>query len=111
MGRAVELLKEVAEERPDFVYAPPNDQGACVYVHEGEPSCIVGHVLVRMGVPTEHLDFDVPDNIPTAIGLLSRLEETGLVDVNSDDAWVLERAQREQDSGVPWGKAVKMALS
>jgi hypothetical protein len=56
LDRAKELLEEVVKGNEDFIYAPPADENACVYQHEGKPSCVVGQALFKAGVTPEELE-------------------------------------------------------
>jgi hypothetical protein len=108
-------VTEVANERPDYSYLSDHDQ--CLYVDDTEmglvPSCLVGHVMARLGVPlTVLLGWNDQD----AARLLHRLVEDGEVTFPSiyDEAAVarvLARAQERQDDGVPWGLAAQAGLS
>lgn len=101
---ALSVLTEVVAERPSFVYDPP-DRGRCVYVSGGEPSCGVGHALVRLGIPVA--DLAQLDSRDVSAG---DLDTTGLV-AFSDEATrlLLARFQEHQDSGVPWQEALRRA--
>lgn len=57
-NKAIELLEKALEEKgPDYVYE--RIDGGCVYVSNGQPSCIVGHALAYAGVPIETIStFD-----------------------------------------------------
>lgn len=95
-------LREVAAERPDYVYV--NDRDApcrCVYWHESEgaPGCIFGHALQRLGV-------DVSSIISAGIRLvLNGWDVPG-------DYGPFVAVQNAQDGGagvgrLPWGECVK----
>ena len=36
-------LREVAAERPDYIYEPPVGGSDCWYLHDNGPGCIFGH--------------------------------------------------------------------
>lgn len=98
--RAVELAREVvAEVGADFVYKSPDASPGGFYVHPGDkPGCLVGHVLLRHGVPVETLKQY------NDLGVFLLHGETSLL---SDGASAfLEEAQDLQDNGKPWGRAV-----
>lgn len=108
----LDLLAEVvADMGEDYVY--PDElreggvEGACYYVVNGQPACIIGHVLARAGL----LDH------PVAVGNWNamRLGVAGL-DVDTappvttvDAARVLAAAQSTQDDGDTWGEALRCA--
>jgi hypothetical protein len=104
--RAVELLIDVVEQYgEDHVYERvPNTVDSCRYEYSGQPSCIVGHVLHRAGVPIDVLkSFDDNDDGVSANVLYEYL------DVTEDAANVLGWAQGLQDSGHTWGRALDRA--
>lgn len=93
------LMEEaVASKGEDYVYEQPG--GECVYLDRecGQPSCLIGHVLVAAGVvipPTLEgmsVHIVVRDLIPEwSVGQLPR---------------ALGAAQELQDSGATWGDAL-----
>lgn len=94
---AVQALKELAAERPDYVY----ERDLCVYTHEnGEPGCIVGHVLDRLGLPRP--GFDESRNTQ-GIRMLG-------FDMDDRTRRLLEDAQEYQDDRETWGAAVEIAV-
>jgi hypothetical protein len=116
-------LREVADERPDYVYTTPANEPSvasmCYYVHtddEGHrvPGCLIGTVLNRLGVPLDKLrQFE---------GWGARELLTNIVVIvgpNADIASeILVRAQRYQDGSnmiIPkrrtWGDVVSYAFS
>jgi hypothetical protein len=112
-----ELIK-LAEERPDYVYEkvliPGTNVPQCAYIARTKdglkPSCLIGHVFHRLGVPLELLDND--DG--AAFELITDLLNDGVVvfDDNrrSDVSHLCGLAQMNQDAGVPWGLSVSNAL-
>lgn len=101
-----EVVK-VAKEQPDHIYdRGMSGQGGCSYQKGGEPSCIVGHALVRLGMPVEELmEFD--DTGDSGIGCIVSSNDD-LFEIDDEKAlWGVEKAQSNQDNGVPWGMAVK----
>ncbi|GAA0641496.1 hypothetical protein GCM10009548_02140 [Streptomyces malaysiensis subsp. malaysiensis] len=102
-------LREVADERPDYVYMAPADTDLCSYVHDDGngvqiPGCIVGHALFRLGVP---------------LAALSQREGLGAADVigattnlcwSDPAALAAETAQTAQDDGTPWARAMRLAF-
>lgn len=111
--RVLATLEEVVAEKPDFVYVPPPashpDGPKCLYVAEGKPSCGVGVVLHRLGVPLEvlaHLDYD-DCGAGTAASGLDDYENGCLVDTKA--AKLLGEFQGQQDDGMPWQEALEWA--
>lgn len=115
--RALELITDVVDRAgEDFVYeqkdmtdvrgafeygAPPK---GCRYVEfVDQPSCLVGHVLHRAGVDAATL------NRLDMLGVsASALADYGIqADVGAQR--ILGVAQQVQDSGKPWGEALRRA--
>lgn len=103
--KALELLEDVVTEKgADFVYEAPG--GGCLYVNGNQPSCLVGHALVRAGVSIE---------------VLSKLDGTrGSVPISSADlsdaatlseaaSYIFSVAQDLQDGDNTWGYALDKA--
>jgi hypothetical protein len=119
----VALREVVAENGADYLYASPAGEfsDACVYAYrdyetgQGEPSCLVGQVYVRLGIPIElilELDGPVWDTIDP-------LEREGYT-FEEEAVNALERAQNIQDKSVAfdlaqgdysWGAALRAAES
>jgi hypothetical protein len=112
----ISTLREVAAERPDYVYEAPEAQREgllyCFYVHnDGEagvevPGCIVGHVLHRLGVPLDSLAQH--EGKGAHVVAEEFLEIQG--DLTRDAEFALCEAQGNQDTGRPWGESVAIAL-
>lgn len=116
--RALELLTDVVDAYGEgTVYAKMacfcSDRGCdetlvCTYAYEGEPSCMVGHALIRAGA---------------TVGQLEELDRNGggagmLDDPNLSPIWenvtrgavgVFFAAQVRQDQGDTWGSALAAA--
>jgi hypothetical protein len=99
------LVRAVEEKGADYVY--PDEQKTpkgqlgddlCMYVHDGAPSCIVGHVLHYAGVELEK--FEPWEG--------SRAEIVGeaLTEWHPSVLKALGAAQEAQDGGKTWGKAL-----
>ena len=112
--QAVLALKKAVEELgEDYVYKRirrPNGKSYCAYYDQNKaPSCIVGHVLTEIGA--EPFEFDSDENTSN----ISRLETIGIVKFDdsinglSKTATLLGVAQISQDTGAPWGYAVREA--
>lgn len=107
--KALDLLHEVADGREDFVYDTEGKGGAgCSNFKNGEPSCIVGHVLAKMGLTfdlAKELKIDGSRGILSAAGVLNRESGFGW-NIDPEAIKVLSRAQALQDNGNSWGDAV-----
>lgn len=119
----LDTLREVAQDRPDYVYQTPNASEQCLYVHDvGTPSqscgCLVAQVLVKHGVTLEELAEHEGNGAESVIrslhlGLPIREAETRRFDDIPSNvrlfSSVLATAQNEQDSGETWGVAYDSA--
>lgn len=109
--RAVELAREVvAEFGEDYVYPEnqkrPETDGSlpsCVYVHEGCPSCLVGHILHRHGVSLE----DLSQNEFRGAWFVS----VKCADADEKARTFLDAAQGSQDKGDTWAVAVENGIA
>lgn len=104
-------LKQVVMEAGDSFVYQTDHLGKCYYVRNGEPSCIAGRVLHRLGVSTDvlkqwegegvdHLSLDsctCGNNRPT-------------VPFSNEALIVLRRAQTRQDASANWGDCRDAAL-
>lgn len=107
-----ETARMVVNDNPEYVYRETHEQ--CVYAEQDKdfnlvPSCLVGHVLYRLGIPLETMAH----NIGEAVMLLDQLQADGLVDESPDTAAVstyLLIAQEQQDKErVQWWDALRHA--
>lgn len=120
---AVTVLHALAAERPDYVdpdAAPPTSGKAssCQYQKDGQPSCIVGHFLHRIGMPT-HFLVQLDEQGLTAdhlSGVEYYDDEDGTyvplvpeVTFAPEAVEYLRWAQERQDAGDTWGAAVEYA--
>lgn len=110
--RALELLIDIVDQYgEDTVYekVPLNVGGTiiysqgvgCRYQVNGQPSCLVGHVLARAGVSTEALE----DMDASGLSIINSYAAVGDTDARA----VLQAAQSAQDTGATWGEALKNA--
>jgi hypothetical protein len=109
--RALELLREVvAEHGTETVYQQVPVMGSdgserlmCVYAHDGQPSCLIGHALHRAGVTV--------DELAALQGVADELDDVlpARVDLDPLAESVFYAAQFLQDDGSPWGEALTAA--
>ncbi len=100
------LLSKVIKGREDYIYAPPVPTGACVYWNpvKDQPSCIVGHVLDRMGVKAHRIEaLDHNDGGGTNAAQINEVIP-GLF--SREASVLLNYIQSAQDHGIAWGEAV-----
>lgn len=109
------LTKAVNLKGEDYVYPRKSSGMACHYAFNGEPDCIVGHVLVDLGIPVEDLMFR-PGAL-TAADIARGSIGTNFADL---EAWyglkftktaeeMLVKAQFCQDIQHTWGWALEEA--
>lgn len=92
-------VKAVAAENPDYVY----DLETCWYARGGEPSCLIGQAMHRLGVPVDMLaTFDLHGPIGAIVG---HFRES--FDVTDDGTFeALKVTQAWQDNKNSWGESV-----
>jgi hypothetical protein len=102
---AVALLNRAVQEKgEDYVYEMPDGiDGQCMYVVDGAPSCIIGHVYAYAGGDLELL------HQCEGVGA-SVLRDQGVLFADERTLGLLRRAQMRQDSGDSWGVAVEVAI-
>ena len=104
-------VQKVGEGRPEFVYEQDSSPGgrSCSYARDGQPSCIVGHALVRLGLSVG--DLELFDELGDS-GISEVVEASGHI-FDEDDPEATRKAtvaQNQQDHGKPWGEATQGAL-
>jgi hypothetical protein len=111
---ALELLREVvAEYGKGYVYdRRPGETHACVYIRDGQPSCLIAIALFRSGrfLIEDLARLDDEDGDVVNAGAIRDCCEGRFVDRITDDAvLILNTAQARQDSKEPWGNALASA--
>lgn len=105
------LKKAVDKKGADHIYERVDLRGvvsaACAYIDPDtrQPSCIVGHVLVDLGVDPDRLALPGINNLAFNQTLLERLSITA----SPAALVILRQAQYAQDCGEPWGDALAQA--
>lgn len=106
----IEKLEECVNERgADYVYLtkagnPPDGGSGCDYVRNGQPSCLIGCAVHKLGVSVEEL---ASHELATAVSLFTRLWPNLRYD--SLVVRVAQTAQNKQDNGKTWGEALTTA--
>jgi len=99
----LEALTAVVEQKGrDYIYVPPGGKtGDCVYFCKGndglEPSCLWGHVLIRLGMCYHELEMYAGKTVNQVFDYL------GVDDADLRIAAL--RSQVLQDCGSSWGVA------
>lgn len=108
-----ELEALVNEKGENFIYEqqvdPESGRAKCVYVHDGEPSCIVGRVLANLGVPLDRLALADAGPGTSADMLLNQLRDEDVITIPDGVQLALQEAQSRQDYRQSWGTAVRSA--
>lgn len=104
----------VADKGEDYVYEPIRKgthlTDGCFYHNEGQPSCGVGHVLHRIGVPIEALKL-MDEGFETSIGdQYSRLAQDHSITFDIGAKSLMESFQDDQDNAISWGDALKASI-
>lgn len=97
----------VEEAGPSFVYPRRPTRHACntkcVYVYEGNPDCLIGKVLVKLGFTVDDL-IDLHNHrasVSFKLGVFKNFTESALRS--------MDIAQRAQDEGLPWDRCLMIA--
>jgi hypothetical protein len=89
-------------------HSPSGGKTSCIYAYGSKPACLIGCLLVDLGVPVETFDNDLNYSLGVT-SLVRRLHERGLLDVDVATVRVLETAQDAQDRDLSWGESYKAA--
>lgn len=105
LDEALEALRKVvARKGEDYVYdGARTANNGCVYHHDGQPQCIVGHVLAEL-LPEEWLNLATV-RVNSGAWYLKCRDSA----VTESAARVLSMAQDVQDDGLTWGEAFRRA--
>jgi hypothetical protein len=99
---ALKCMREAVDEYgSDYVYQSPDM--ACMYVYNGEASCLIGQVLVRAGVPVTAFGGGTI-NTCTIDRIVAYLPVT----LSEHLVRALRDAQGAQDGGACWGEALEV---
>lgn len=111
------IVRAIEEKGADYRYQMPtqvdpetgDEWQDCVYVADGQPSCLVGHVLVMAGVPMPSiLPYEGTSADATWGSLMDGTPPTTYVRGESSVvAQALWAAQQAQDNGKTWGEALE----
>jgi len=115
----LDVLEEIVAERPDYIYPKNdpdwrNDEGACVYrLPSGEPACIVGVLLYRLGLPLPEFESTCPARVLFPDTLSNAELDGRRVDLSGLDpryiSIFLSAVQLNQDEGMNWRASVEDA--
>jgi hypothetical protein len=110
----VRTLRELAAERPDFVYEPEiGEEGAdhYRYCHKDGPGCIVGHVVAKLlpEFPLGNLDIDPAKRFDSGTSAEVAIPRWG-IGLEPATLDLLRSVQGNQDDEKSWGDAVRLVL-
>ena len=109
---AIRSLREVVYSKgPDYVYKRVESHGlggACVNFHNGEPSCIVGHVFAMLGLTQEAAELvGVAGTSIASVSCLYLNRSDFEWEFTDQAVCLLALAQDYQDSACSWGQALE----
>lgn len=101
-------LAEIAYANPFHVYESPITSAtgqACLYFHDDEPGCIVGHWFAKHGVTAELVNTHRVNGV-TAVRAASVLG----IELDKNACRLLANTQSYQDNGMKWELAFARAV-
>lgn len=101
------LKKALEVKGDDYVYEKDSN-GGCHYAVNGEPSCIVGHVLHALDPEMFEAVADFEGDYDKSRGdnTFRNVAQSLNLPFHGDQVIALARVQRDQDAGETWGLAV-----
>lgn len=103
-------LAEIAHANPFHVYKSPVNnymgQQVCMYFHDDEPGCIIGHWFAKHGVTAKLVNIHMI-NIGVNAG---RAAVVLGIDLDEDARELLDETQSYQDFGMTWELALAHAV-
>lgn len=108
------LKQVVAEAGDEWTYVRrPNKTGigtGCFYVFNGEPDCIAGRVLHKLGVSVEDLSLWEGKVCGQMAHYFAEQLDIPVIPFSDPTLSILNTAQDTSDSGHTWGYALQSAL-
>lgn len=102
----IDSLYEIVAENPDYVYDDQDAGGFCRYFNdEGEPSCVVGHVIAQHGITAEQVEPVKNSCAPVVIREITEIQ------LSLEAKVLFSSVQGWQDMRQPWARALKIAES
>lgn len=124
LDRVIATVRDIAEERPDFVYEnffkqlyPSADSVSCQYVlgeesnNDQQAGCIIGHVMHKLGVSYNSMSAYEGESASTLIAGLLNIDTYYRFQSDEQRAkfnW-LDNVQSWQDCGLSWSSSVEQA--
>lgn len=104
-------ITRLAKANPDFRYLTANNMElteSCLYVKDGQASCIVGQALHNLGVPLEEFEEHEQLQGSTTIKKILGMDDIQLEFHRKELEWI-DDVQESQDANVPWLDSVERA--
>jgi hypothetical protein len=113
--KAIAALREEVRGNEEYRYIPPGGTEGfprrCVYAYNGEPSCLIGKVLVRLGASVDQLQQLDGLLFASADTLYDEHASDIGIAVDENAAQIFSAAQSRQDAGYRWDEALARAES
>lgn len=107
--KIISAVRKRAEDDPNFIYKPPNDgNNGCVYVSDGQPSCLIGCGLWDAGLIGPEFEGLETNRIGIAALEDGPCQQLNLILDEVEQIWIF-RVQAYQDGGHTWGDALRLA--
>ena len=108
---AISTLKGEIMGNETYVYEK-DQNGYCFYVKDGQPSCLIGRALHRLGVGINLLsEYDVAQDGGTDAWSVCRgLQQRGIMTFDDIVPGLFRTVQVRQDEGRPWGEVVEWSI-
>lgn len=106
-AKALSLLEQVVEGDEDFTYESPNGAFG-IYMHDGEPSCMIGQAFHLAGVSIETLGWMDKEIRGLGVRDPGKFEEKD-ISLTPEAYQIFSVAQNQQDLRLPWGEALDAA--
>ena len=100
----IDAVRRLAADNPGYVYQWPGTGSSCLYVHDGQGSCLIGQAALAIGL----IDVGIETDNVNQRDVLALLKSKGVRASDAQKAW-LEEVQARQDGGMSWSYAVGSA--
>lgn len=96
----IKAVREAAARNPLHVH-----RGACLYVLDGKPCCLIGHALWDLGLISPSTEHTYSNDE----GVVAFIEGTLGIMLDAAELQWLELAQTAQDKEMTWASAIREA--
>ena len=114
----LDMARTVVGERPDYIYDEQDETGGCYNVKDGRASCVVGHILTRLGLPIEFFtderhEFRLQGAATSTLG--DAVDDGYFAFPSDHDSrrihTLLAEMQSHQDARHPWGESLAWGIA